>query len=269
MLPVINLIRSLALGPFLVLAYLVGAFLFWKKGKEEYYDEYQLLDILVASSFWGLVAARLGFIIAHINDFGFDILKWFSLITYPGYVGFVGVIVGTLILFKGAQKRKWDAFEIADFGAIALSCAVAIIALGTFVNGSSFGNPTSLPIGMTFPGVFDARHPTQLYAMILYTILCVLLWRLERVYRTFLWYRENRRTAQSGFVFAVFCIGYGAITAGMFTVQQPSVSVFFVPIDPIVGVLSIFVGLFTLFVRSGRTLGIGKKKTALHQPAQV
>lgn len=269
MLPVVNLIRSFALGPFLVLAYLIGAFLFWKKGKEEYYDEYQLFDVLVVSSLWGLIASRFGFIVAHFSEFGFDVLKWFSLITYPGYVGFVGLFVGALVLFKSSEKRKWDAFEIADFGAIGISCATAIISLGTFVNGSAFGNPTSLLIGLTFPGVFDKRHPTQLYATVLFLLLFVILWKLERVYRTFLWYRENRRTAQSGFVFAVFCIGFGIITAGMIMVQPASVQFFSVPIDPIIGVLSIFTGLFTLFVRSGRTFTIGKKKTALHQSASM
>ncbi len=269
MLPILNLLRSLALGPFLVLAYLVGAYLFWKKGKEEYYDEHQLFDVLIASSFWGLVAARLGFIAANFSNFGLDILKWFSLITYPGYVGFVGLIVGAIILFKSAEKRKWDAFEVADFGAIGMSFSAAIISLGTFVNGSAFGNPTSLPIGLSFPGVFDKRHPTQLYAMVLYFLLFILLWKLERVYRTFLWYRENRRTAQSGFVFAVFCIGFGIITASMIIVQPASIHIFSVPIDPIIGVSSAFTGLFSLFIRSGRTLSFGKKKTALHPPASV
>lgn len=269
MLPALNLIRSLSLGPFLVFAYLIGAYIFWKKGKEEHYDEFHLFDVLIVASFWGLLAARLGFILANISDFGFDILKWFSLITFPGYVGFFGLIVGTFVLFKSADKRKWDTFEVADFGAIGMACSAAIISLGTFVNGSAFGNPTSLPIGLTFPGVFDKRHPTQLYAMALYFILFIILWKLERVYRTFLWYRENRRTAQSGFVFAVFCIGFGLITASMIVVQPALVQLYTIPIDPIIGVLSIFIGLFTLFVRSGRTLSVGKKKTALHQPSTV
>ena len=150
-----------------------------------------------------------------------------------------------------------------------MSFSAAIIALGTFVNGSAFGNPTSLLIGLTFPGVFDKRHPTQLYAMILYFILFIVLWKLERIYRTFLWYRENRRTAQSGFVFATFCIGFGMITAGMIVVQPASIHIFSIPIDPIIGILSIFTGFFVLFVRSGRTFSFGKKKTALHPPSLV
>lgn len=259
----INVLRSFAFGPFLVLSFFAGAFVLWKKGKEEYYDENQLLDVLIAASFWGLVGARLGFIFVHFPEFGFDILKWLSLFVYPGYLGFSGLVLGLIVLYAKAKKIKWDPYEVCDFGAIALTIATVCITIGMFVNGSGFGNSTTLPIGLPFPGVFDHRHPTQLYAAVLYSLFFVVLWKLEHVYRTFLWYRENRRTAQTGFVFAVFWIGYGLIGLGLGLVSPPAISIFSFSVDAVLYGTAICYGLALLYVRSGRTFAIfpSKKKS--------
>jgi phosphatidylglycerol:prolipoprotein diacylglycerol transferase len=265
MVNLVNFLRAFSFGPFLVLAFFTGAFVLWKKGKEEYYEENQLFDVMIAASFWGLVGARIGFIVVHFQDFGLDVLKWLSLVSFPGYLGFSGLLVGLFVLHAKAKQLKWDAYEVSDFGAIALALTTVVIALGMFVNGSGFGNPTNLPIGLSFPGVFDKRHPVQLYAALIYLIFFFILWRLERVYRTFLWYRENRRTAQTGFVFAAFCIGYGFIGLGLSFVSPAAFVLFGFPVDLIIYALSVFYGMGVMYVRSGRSLGFGgsKKKNAI------
>ena len=182
---------------------------------------------------------------------------------YPGYLGFSGLALGLVVLYAKAKKLKWDAYEVCDFGAIALTIAIVCITIGMFVNGSGFGNSTTLPVGMPFPGVFDRRHPTQLYAAMLYFLFFIVLWRLERVYRTFIWYRENRRTAQTGFVFAVFWIGYGLIGLSLGLVSPSAISIFSFPVDFILYGTAIGYGLALLYVRSGRTFAIlpSKKKS--------
>jgi phosphatidylglycerol:prolipoprotein diacylglycerol transferase len=262
----ISIVRTFILGPFLVLAFLAGTFVFWKKGGEEYYDQSELMDVLILSCFVALVGARLGFILVHIADFGIDIVRWFSLIAYPGYLGIAGLLCGFFALIWQAKKRKWDAYEVGDFGAIALSLGLVVVFLGEFFNGSGFGNPTTLPVGMNFPGVFDTRHPVQLYAMVLYFLLFLLLWKLERVYRTFIWYRANRRTAQSGFVMSVFLIGYGIIGLLLSFVQPSFLTLYGVNIDVLIRVGVILWGLGLLYARSGRSM-MGKKKPPL-RPAE-
>ncbi|MBI5150979.1 MAG: prolipoprotein diacylglyceryl transferase [Candidatus Pacebacteria bacterium] len=269
MIDVLNLIRTLAFGPFLVLAFFAGAFIFWKKGKEEYYDEHLLFDVLLSTAFWGFIGARLGFILVHFNEFGFDVLKWFSLMSYPGYLGFSGLLTGAYGMFMQTKTLRWDSFEIADFSAMAVALSTVVISIGMFVNGSGFGNATTLPIGLTFPGVFDKHHPTQLYAAIAYLGLFFLLWRLEGVYRTFLWYRENRRTAQTGFIFAIFCMGFGAIGLGLSAVQQGMIVAYGFSVDVVLYIASIIGGFVVLYNRSGRSFSFPKKKAPLHQAEQV
>ncbi len=255
----IGLVRMFSFGISLMVAFLVGTFVFWKKGGDEYYDQSALLDVLIFSSFWGLISARIGFILLHFSSFGFDILKWFSLSSYPGYWGIAGMLGGCITLIIQAKKRKWDPYETSDFAALGLSIALVCIYLGMFLNGSGFGNTTLLPIGMSFPGVFDQRHPTQLYAALLYCLLFVSLWKLEQVYRTFLWYRSNKRTSQTGFLFSVFLMGYGLIGVLLAFVQPSMVTVFGIHIEGVLRGVIIVVGGILLFKRSGRS--VLKKKT--------
>lgn len=261
---IIDIIRAFILGPFLVLAFLVGTFVFWKKGGEEYYDQAELMDVLVLSCFSALVGARAGFILVHFNEFGFDVMKWLSWVSYPGYLGIAALACGFGAIIWHANKRKWDAYEVGDFGAIALSISMVVLYVGEFLNGSGFGNPTSWFVGMSFPGVFDKRHPVQLYAMAAYIILFVILWKLERRYRSFIWYRANRRTAQSGFVLSSFLIGYGLIGAVLCLFQQSFLTVYGVNVELVIRILVIFAGLIVLYIRSGRSF-IPKKKTPLRQ----
>lgn len=260
----INLIRTFILGPFLLLAFLVGTFIFWKKGGEEYYDQAELMDVLILSCFSGLMGARLGFILVHFSSFGFDLWKWFSWVSNPGFLGITGLLFGFFAVIWQAKKRKWDAYEIGDFGAIALSAALVFVFLGEFLNGSGVGNVTTLPIGMNFPGVFDKRHPVQIYAMVLYAILFFILWKLERRYRAFIWFRANRRTAQSGFILSSFLIGYGVIGFALAFFQPAFLSVAGVNLEFIVRVLVLCAGLSLMYARSGRTI-FPKKKSPLHQ----
>ena len=261
----VALFRTLIFGPFLVLAFLAGTFVFWKKGSEEYYDQSALLDAVILSAFWGLVGARLGFVLAHFPDFGLDIFRWFSLFAYPGYVGMAGILGGLLSLIVSARRQKWNVYETIDFAAVGLSVSLMFIQIGMFLNGSGFGNPTTLPFGMSFPGVFDKRHPVQLYAAVLYIALFIALWKLESIYRTFLWYRSNKRTAQPGFLLSCFLIGYGGIGVVLAFFQPSFVKLYGMHVEGVLRGLVAVAGGILLYMRSGHTLFVFKKKNfSLH-----
>lgn len=259
-----NLLRSFMFGPFLALGFLVGTFVFWKKGGEEYYDQNALMDAIIMTALWGILGARLGFILVHLDQFGFDLLKWFSLFAYPGYIGIAGIIAAFVFLNFRAQAMKWDVFEVADFGTLGLSIGAVFTYIGMLLNGSGFGNPTTWFVGMTFPGVFDRRHPVQLYAALLYLILFVVLWRLEGIYRTFLWYRSNKRTAQTGFLVSIFLIGYGLIGLALAPFQPSFLSIGGVHVEAVVRFIVLVIGCWLLVIRSGRSFFPAKKKPVAH-----
>lgn len=257
MIPVLTLlnnVRVYTFGLFLVLAFLFGLFVFWKKGREEHYNEGLLLDAALTACFWGFVGARFGFIALHIGTFGPNLIKWFSLFEYPGFFGLTGTIAGFVTLVSFAKKQKWDIYQVLDFGVLGLSLALAFLSVGMLLNGSGFGNPTRLPIGIQFPGVFDRRQPIQIYSGVLFSVVFFLLLKLESQYRMFLWYRTSRRSAQAGFLLSCFTMFYGLIQFILDFLRPSQIIVFHISLDPVVHFLIILFGAGMLYVRSGRTL---------------
>src|SRR5579859_812991 len=257
----------LAIGPvtiytmsvFNVIAFFAAGYVYWQKGREEHYQEDELFDGFLLAFLWGLLWGRIGFIVLHFAHFGFQPLRWLDMFSAPGFVPLAGLIAGAWFLFTYAKKQKWNAFEVLDFAALAIVLSLAIAALGSFFDGSNFGNATTLPWGMNFPNVFDRRHPIQLYSLVLYVALFIYLFWVEGKYRTFEWYRDKRHSAQTGFLFAVFFIAYGLFGIVLSFFRSSQFVVFNYSLDlPIYFLLFVY-GVVLLYWRSGRSF-FGLKK---------
>ena len=135
------------------------------------------------------------------------------------------------------------------------------IYLGFFLDGSYAGQLTSLPWGIVMPGTFEKSHPVQLYFVLFFIFLFRYLVRVEYRYRTFAWYRQGKKTAQSGFLLSMFVIFTSFFYLLMTPIALPSMVIAGQMIDPLVYFLSFFFGLRLLFIRSGRTLSLRKKKS--------
>lgn len=267
MLPII-----FSLGPFTLrtltvfslLALIVAAFLFWRKGREEHYSEMELFDGFLLATVVGTIGARIGFIVINFSEFGLHIWKWFNIVGSPGFNLFIGLVVAGLYIYRYAQRHKWDVFEITDFWVTAVCFGLAIMWLGIFFDGTSFGYATHLPWGMVFPGVFEKHHPVQLYFFILYGLLAYYLSWAEYHYRTFMWYRAGKNTAQTGFLTSIFICLVGLISLVMVIVRPPQLKLFGLGLDvPLYAFLVVF-GLGLLIHRSGRSLlpGGGRRPSA-------
>jgi len=248
-------------GVFLALAVFITSYLFWRKGKEEHYNENELFDGFSLSVLFGAFWSRVGFVLLHFDHFGMNVLKWFDIFSSPGGVILVGLVASTVFLYRYAKKQKWNVFQILDFGALAVAGGAAVFWLGSFVAGSGFGNPTSLPWGMTFPGVFDKRHPTQLYAFLIFVLLYFFLSWAENHYRSFQWYRDKKHSAQTGFLFCVFCIVYGVLGIALSFLMSPQFVVLGYPLDIPVRLCVLLYGLILLFRRSGRSFLLIRKRS--------
>jgi prolipoprotein diacylglyceryltransferase len=239
---------------FYVVAFLLTGYVFWRRGKEEHYAEDELFDGFLLALIWGIVWSRIGFVVAHFNIFGIHPMKWIDIFTYPGVLPMVGFMMSAWFLFKYAQRNKWNAFEILDFSALAASVGFIVLWLGAFLDGTNVGIPTKLPWGITFPDVFDKRHPAQIYGMILYILLFVFLSWAESRYRTFNWYRDKKHSAQTGFLFCMFCIFFGLFGILLALVTSPQIRVFDVSLDIPIRIMILLFGLILLYTRTGRTL---------------
>jgi len=255
----------------LLLAFFFAGYNFWRKGREEHYDELVLFDGLLLSLFSGFILARAFYIILNFTKFHWSLLAWLDIFTYPGINYFVLFAGAGFYLYHYALKKKWDVFEILDFGVLSLAIAQVFIWLGMFWRGVNFGKATNLPWGMVFPGVFDKHHPLQLYFVVFYLLLFIYLSRVESKYRRFEWYRYGKKTAHTGFLTSMFFIWVGLFNALMSFWKISTLNFYGVSIDFLLSLAFLVFGLFLLGIRSGRISSkfLGKRNKLLLEKFKV
>jgi phosphatidylglycerol:prolipoprotein diacylglycerol transferase len=209
MLPTLLQIGPLAVstqGITLALAFLVAAFMIWRKGLEENFDAEPLMDAVVLVTIVALVWARIFFIIfaGSVSAWG-KILNFFS---YPGFSYFGAFFGGLIFLIIFANRKKWNFFKLADVFVFGLVPAQILVRVGNFLDGSFTGKTTNLFWAVKVPGKDLPVHPLSLYEIIFLIALLVLIKKLERQYRLFDWYKEKRGEAAEGFLFLTYMFLY-------------------------------------------------------------
>jgi phosphatidylglycerol:prolipoprotein diacylglycerol transferase len=247
----ISFLTSYSFGFFSVLALFLGSFVFWKKGKEEHYDEHELIDLIVISILWGLIGSRVVYISLNFSDFGLNLLYWLSFWSRPGmhWTGLFGV--GLLFFIKYCRNRKWNTYKVLDLSVIGISLAQAIVNLGVFLSASPIGITTKLPIGIIFPGSFEKRHPIGLYACILWLVVFFCLYWLEGKYRRFIWYQKYKGDSLPGFLFFVYMISSGIIGGFLSLFSVTSLIYSGINVDFTIRFILILIGCTAIFLRSG------------------
>jgi phosphatidylglycerol:prolipoprotein diacylglycerol transferase len=190
----------------LALAFISAAVVIRTRFVQQYKDPDIILDYLLAAVIGGIVGARLFYVFGHWSEFSKSPGKIFQF-NMEGLVFYGGLILGiTLAMLVGYVKkvRFWATIDLAG---LSVPLALAIARVGCLLNGCCYGKPTGLPWGITYPGstgLIGARHPTQIYEMVLDLILFGLLW----------WKKDDFE--RDGTIFWLFLLGYGTIR---FTVE--------------------------------------------------
>lgn len=125
----------------------------------------QWSDILTWSVVGVLAGGRLGYVLLY-DPFEYlrnpleILMVWHGGMASHG--GFIGVI---LVLFFMAWKHKISLLALGDIVVIPVAIGLALGRVGNFINQELYGTITTLPWGISIPGVDGLRHPTQLYAV--------------------------------------------------------------------------------------------------------
>ncbi|NCO12637.1 prolipoprotein diacylglyceryl transferase [Candidatus Pacearchaeota archaeon] len=256
---------------FTVLSLFSAGFVFWKRGREEHYSEMDLFDGFLLSLLIGFFFGRLAYIFFNIEQLGINLIKWLDIFSYPGVNSIIMFTIAGIYLYRFALKKNWDVFEVLDFSVGAFSISQFFLWFGLFLDGSSFGVKTDLPVGMIFPGLFEKHHPIQLYYMIFYLALFTYLSRVEYNYRTFSWYRFGKKTAQTGFLTSMFFIFSGLFSLIVNFFSLPALVVNGIRLDFFLSIFGLIFGLFLLGLRSGRisTKFFGKRNRRLLENFKV
>ncbi|MDO8648352.1 MAG: prolipoprotein diacylglyceryl transferase [Candidatus Peregrinibacteria bacterium] len=112
--------------------------------------------------------------------------------------GFIGVAIA---LSLACLLKRIDPWKLADVVVVPAAIGLALGRLGNFINQELYGTATTLPWGITVPGVEGFVHPTQLYGILkdlLIACACFLHLRYAK-------------TIRPGRTFALFLMLYGIL----------------------------------------------------------
>jgi phosphatidylglycerol:prolipoprotein diacylglycerol transferase len=190
----------------LALGFIVAALVARQRFIQQYKNPDVILDFVLAAVIGGIVGARLFYVFGHWSEFSGHLGSIFQL-NMSGLVFYGGLLLGLGFAILVGFLRKVRFWIIMDLAGLCVPLALAIGRVGCLLNGCCYGKPTGLPWGITYPassGIIGARHPTQIYELILDLVLFGLLW----------WKKDD--FAREGTVFWLFIMGYGMIR---FTVE--------------------------------------------------
>jgi phosphatidylglycerol:prolipoprotein diacylglycerol transferase len=236
------------------IAFFASALVIWRRAREEHYSEPKVFDGFLLSFIVGWLSGRVGYFLLNWEKYGFDVFKWLNFVQYPGSQLLVALVAATLYMYFYAKKQKWDAFEVLDWWAQAMSMGLFWLNIGYFFAGTRFGTVTNLPWGIVFPGVFEKRHPIQAYYALFHAVMYRFLYWLEFNYRSFEWYRAGKKTAQTGFLFSTFLISYAVFSLLMSFLHVPSFVIADFGLDVFLYLGLALFGFGLILARSNRVL---------------
>ncbi len=141
------------------------------------FDQYLTLSYIFI--FGGIIGARLGYVVLHLDEFSGNWSAMFNPFAGDSF-GIAGLnLYGGILLSVGLAwaYQRWkgmNTLDTFDYFAPALALGIGISRIGCYCNGCCFGTPTDLPWGVQFPDhsipwfIYGDQHlhPSQLYSSI-------------------------------------------------------------------------------------------------------
>lgn len=169
-----------AFGFFLFLALVLSTFILYQLSKLEFKEE-EYFDAYLYTSIAAVIAARIGFIIMHINAFGINILRYILVRETPGLSILAGSVGGFLFLLWYARHRKLPLGHLLDIFSVVSSCALFLTKIAQQLAGGGFGKETNFFLGVNIVGRTGRYHPVEFYEASVYLALFIMLYILYKI----------------------------------------------------------------------------------------
>lgn len=142
---------------------LVSVFLMQRRAQREGFPKPEdVLDISFTVLVWGLLGARLFYVLQNLSYYRAEPLKIFA-VWEGGLIFYGGLAAACLGFLRALRKKKLPFWKSLDFLSPYVALAHAFGRIGCFLNGCCFGRGCDLPWAVRFPEVPYAVHPAQLY----------------------------------------------------------------------------------------------------------
>ena len=165
---------------FLILAWLVWSFLFWKMLRSQAVDEERIFDLTFYATLAALAGGRAGYVLTHPDQFTGDWLATVALWVAPGLSLYGSLVAGLLVLVYLARRYTIRLGHVLDALAFAFPAALAVGEVGALLDGSTVGLATRLPWAVSLVGIVGKRHPTPVYELLFLVVVLVVLSLLAR-----------------------------------------------------------------------------------------
>ncbi len=174
-------------GVLVTLGVLLGVWFAAKHLKRFSIPENKVWDVAVYAMVFGIVGARLAFVIQHWSYFQNHIDEIFKV--WEGGLTFYGVLLGVIPILWAIWRYRWNFWAVLDATIPGVTLGIAIGRWGCFFNGCCYGKPTDLPWGVVYPEYSEPHlqfggvpvHPSQIYESVGDAILFLLyLYLLKR-----------------------------------------------------------------------------------------
>lgn len=229
----------------MLLAVLTGMYLSIKESKKVGMESY-ISDLFVSLIVFGIIGARLYYVIFNFDAYKNDLLSIFKI--WEGGIAIYGAIIGGLIvIISQAKKRKENILKTTDIFMPGLIIAQAIGRWGNFFNGEAHGKMVTLEYlknchipdfiieGMKINEIY--YEPTFLYE----SIWCLIGFIILIIIRKF----SKRKT---GLVTYTYCIWYGLGRYFIEGLRTDSLYLGTVRISQMVSIIIIIFGIIGIII---------------------
>ena len=134
-------------------------------------------NLAFLSLIFGLIGARLGYVIQYWSVYRTDLGAIFAL-NFNTLSPVAGLIVGCAAAIGYARRRGIANRRLLDVLTPGLIIFAAGLALADLASGDGYGAPTTLPWAIDLWG--ELRHPTQVYDLLAAVIIGFVVWRASR-----------------------------------------------------------------------------------------
>ena len=166
-------------GVMVALGFLAMAYFASREAKRAGIAAESIFDIVLYALIFGIIGARILHVLLDFSYYAnrpLDII----MINRGGLAFQGGLIAGVIAAWFFIKRYKLPFWKTADIIILYVPLGHAIGRIGCFLNGCCYGIPTSLPIGICFPGHLQRLHPTQLYSSIFLLLAFI---ALKKIYR--------------------------------------------------------------------------------------
>lgn len=151
---------------FLVVAWLVFSFLFWRALRAQGVAENHIFNLTFYSTLSSFLVARVVFVFLNMDLFRETPLKIAALWVQPGMSLYGGLIGGLLILILLCRTYKVRVGYVLDAFGPAFGGAFIVGTIGALLDGTYVGRITNLPWAVRFVGHLGKRHPVEVYEVV-------------------------------------------------------------------------------------------------------